>query len=309
MDAVRPRWSSSSFLLYAGALVVLAASVALLGWLSGEYGEGAFLGWSALVFVILAAVATAFELSGDRVAAGLFAFVSLIAFAIFTGSFIDLIGLNLGGDPFDGFDVGRLLLYLVTAIAAFVLLARFQFPLLVLPGAFTAWLFLLDLVSGGGNWTAVVAILVGLLYLAIGVGVDSRYGFWLHVLAGFSIGVGVLYLWHDADWEWILVAVVALLYLTIAGGLERSSYAVYGAIGLFLAWAHFVEDWVGGSPDTSDIVPGGLLGEGASSGGGGGDVWQRALLYGLYGVALVVIGLWLDRRRRTSEHVAEPAAV
>ena len=30
MDAVRPRWTSSSFLMYAGAFVVLFAMVALL---------------------------------------------------------------------------------------------------------------------------------------------------------------------------------------------------------------------------------------------------------------------------------------
>ena len=77
MDVVRARWSSSSFLLYAGTFVVLFAAIALLGWLASEHSDGAFFGWSALVFAVIAVVAIGFEAAGERVTAGLFAFVSL----------------------------------------------------------------------------------------------------------------------------------------------------------------------------------------------------------------------------------------
>lgn len=306
MEIVRARWSSSAFLLYAGAFVVLAASLTLLGSLSDDYGEGAFFGWSALVLAAVAVTAAAFDRLGERVTAGLFAFVAVGVFAVFAGSFLDLIGLDLGDGAVEGFVVGRLLLYLATSVAAFALLGRYHFPLLVLAGAFFAWLFVLDLVSGGGDWTAVVAILVGLFYLLLGSATEPPYGFWLHVLAGFSIGVGVLYLWHTADWEWILVAIVAFAYVAVAGALERSSYAVYGAIGLFLAWAHFVEQWLDGSPTDSLVGPLGSDGTPSFPQGGGAETWQRALLYGVYGVALVLIGLWLERRRRGAP--GEPAS-
>lgn len=305
MEAIRPRWSSSSFLLYAGALVVLVAMLALLGWLANDYGEGAFFGWSALVWVISAAVAAALKLSSDRVAAGLFGLVSLVAFIVFTGSFLDLIGLlDLDEGPIEGFDVGRLLLYLVAMIAAIAAIARFRFPLLGLVATIAGWLFVVDLVSGGGDWSAVVAIFLGLFLMLIGIGAETAYGFWIHFVAGLSIAGGFLYLWHSSDWEWILIALVALFLLAIAGGLQRASYAVLAATLLFLAWSHFVEDWLDDSSLSPDLLPIGP--EGGS--GGGEDVWQRALLYGLYGVALVAVGLWLDRRRRTSEHLAEPAA-
>lgn len=307
MEIVRARWSSSSFLLYAGALVVLAAAVALLGSLSEDYGEGAFFGWSALVLAAVTALTVAFDRAGKRVTAGLFAFVSVGVFAVFAGSFLDLIGLDFGEGPFDGFVVGRLLLYLLTAVAAFTLLGRYHFPLLVLAGAFAMWLFALDLVSGGGDWTAVVAIVVGLFYLALGSAVEPAYGFWLHALAGLSIGGGVLYLWHEADWEWIIVGVVALLFVAVAGALERSSYAVFGAIGLFLAWSHFVEEWLDDSPVEPFIGPLGSGGDSALQAGGV-ELWERALLYGLYGLVLVALGLWLERRRRALSPPETPAA-
>ena len=93
MDVARARWSSSSFLLYAGAFVVLVAAVALLSWLASEHSDGAFFGWSALVFFVIAVVAIGFEAAGERVTAGLFAFVSLVMFSIWVGSFEDLIGI------------------------------------------------------------------------------------------------------------------------------------------------------------------------------------------------------------------------
>lgn len=310
MEAIRPRWSSSSFLLYAGALVVLLAMVVLLGWLSDDYGEGAFFGWSALVWVATAAVAAALKLSPDRVAAGLFGLVSLVAFIVFAGSFLDLIGLlDFDEGPIAGFDVGRLLLYLVSLVAAIGAVARFRFPLIGLVATAAGWLFIVDLVSGGGDWSAVVAIFIGLFLMLIGIGAETAYGFWIHFVAGLSIAGGFLALWHSSDWEWILIAVVAMFLLTIARGLQRANYAVLAAILLFLAWSHFVEDWLDGSSGIgSDLLPvdGGT---GISPGGDGEDIWQRALLYGVYGVALVAIGIWFDRRRRTSEHLEEPATV
>lgn len=296
MDIVRARWSSSSFLLYAGAFVVLFAVVALLGDLSSTHSDGGFFGWSALVFAVLAVVALVFETVGHRVVAGLFAFISLIAFSVFVGAFEDLIGiLDAGDGPFEGFRWGLLLLELVIITASLILLARFQFPLLVLPVAFISWLFVVDLVSGGGDWSAIVSIVVGFFLLLVGAGMDRIYGFWVHVVAGLAIGGGFLYLWHSANWEWILIAIIALFYFLLAGGLDRSSYAVLGTIGLYLAWSHFVDKWT----DTSVSTP--LYGESLtpelSEQSGSSSVWGAALLYALYGFVILGIGLWLERRR------------
>jgi hypothetical protein len=293
MDVVRARWSSSSFLLYAGAFVVLVATVALLSSLSGDYSSGAFFGWSALVFAALAIVAVGFEVVGHRIAAGLFAFISLITFSVFVGSFEDWIGiLHAVNGPFDGFRFGLLLLDLVIIVTALILLARFHFPLLVLPATAFTWFFVVDLISNGGDWSAVVSIFVGFFLLLIGAGVDRVYGFWVQVVAGLAIGGGFLWLWHSAGWEWILIAIISLFYFLLAGGLDRSSYAVLGAVGLFLAWSHFVEKWLDSSLLSSVPIVGG---------GQQVNVWGRALLYAFYGFVLVAIGLWLERRRPAAQ--------
>jgi hypothetical protein len=306
MDVVRPRWSSSSFLMYAGAFVILFAMVALLGWLAGEHSDGGFFGLSLLVWAVIGVVAIGFELSGERVAAGLFAFVSLIALSIAAGSFEDLIGLLDDDSPgfFDGFRIGILLLALIIIVAGFILLARFHFPLIVLVVAAVSWFFLVDLVSGGGTWSAIVSIFVGLVFMLVGAGADRPYGFWVHVVAGLAIGGAFLYLWNDANWEWILIGLIALLYFLLAGALDRSSYAVFGAIGLFLAWSHFVNNWT----DTSVEPPvlEGVSPPGITETSGDSSVWGAALLYALFGLALVAIGIWLERRRPAEAAVSSP---
>jgi hypothetical protein len=294
MDVVRARWSSSAFLLYAGAFVVLFAAIALLGWLASEHSDGAFFGWSALVFAVLAVVALGFEAAGERVTAGLFAFVSLIMFSVFIGSFEDLIDILDAGDGlFEGFRWGLLLFDLVVITASLILLARFRFPLLVLPAVFMSWFFLVDLVSGGGDWSAVVSIIVGFVLLLIGAGADRAYGFWIHVVAGLAIGGGFLYLWHSSAWEWVLIGLIALFFFLLAGGLDRSVYAVLGAIGLFLTWTYFVERWT--DAEVSTPLEGDI--GGFSSDTGGPNVWGAALLYALLGLFFVAVGLWLERRR------------
>jgi hypothetical protein len=297
MDVVRARWSSSSFLLYAGAFVVLGAAVALLSSLSNDYSSGAFFGWSALVFAALAVVAVGFDRVGHRVAAGLFGFISLVTFSVFVGSFEDWIGiLHASNGPFGGFRFGLLLLDLVIIVTALILLARFHFPLLVLPVAAVSWFFLVDLVSGGGDWSAIVSIVVGFFLLLIGAGVDRIYGFWVHFVAALAIGGGFLYLWHSANWEWILIGLIALFYFLLAGGLDRSIYAVLGAIGLYLAWSHFVDKWTDTSLSTPFYLTPSLSGEGSGS-----SVWGAALLYALYGFVILGVGLWLERRRPAAQ--------
>ena len=76
-----------------------------------------------------------------------------------------------------------------------------------------------------------------------------------------------------------------------------------GAIGLFLAWTYFVERW------TDAQVEPGFRGHhaGFSSDSGEPSVWGAALLYALFGLVLVAIGLWLERRKPAE--LAEPSTL
>jgi hypothetical protein len=173
-------------------------------------------------------------------------------------------------------------------------LRRFHFPLLVLLGTASALIFVTDLLSNGGNWTAVVTIVSGFVLLWIGTMVNRVYGFWVHVVAGLTIGGGLLYFWHMSTFDWILVAIASLAYVVLAHVLSRSSYAVLGAFGLFLAATYFIVKWfLVFSPASFGYT---IFGLGSASAGG--RFWAAALGYAVYGLALMALGLVLERRRR-----------
>ena len=135
----------------------------------------------------------------------------------------------------------------MTVVASAFALAVFRFPLLVLFLAASIYFLVADLISNGGDWTAIVSILIGLVFLAAAVGIDlgesSYYGLWLHVAAGLVIGGGLLWFFHDGDVDFILVAVLALAYMAIGDGLARSSWIVLGAWGLLQTAEHFAAKW------------------------------------------------------------------
>lgn len=307
MDVVKARWSSASFLHYIGAFVILGAAVTLLGYLSDDYGRFAFTAWSLLVFVVLAAFAAAYQQLGLRVVAGLFGFVALITWLVFIGAFFVWIHV-LGADdePIEGFDLGLLLFYLVAFVSALIFLARFRFPLMVTVVVVSAWFFVVDLVSNGGTWSAIVSIFVGLVFMLAGAVADRWYGFWLHFGAGLAIGGAFLYFWgFESWWEWILVGVVALFFLMLAAAFERSSYAVFGFIGLFLMWSYFVDRWTDAEVTTPFEAEGPVP---LTSDTGEPSLWGAALLYALFGLVLVAIGVWFERRRgEPLDESTEPA--
>src|SRR5512141_732345 len=82
----KPVWKSSSFLVYTGGLPVLFAAIGALGYLAASYGDAAFAGWALLILVVLYGIAHAFKRRDRWVAAGIFAFASVIAWAFFIGA-------------------------------------------------------------------------------------------------------------------------------------------------------------------------------------------------------------------------------
>ncbi len=288
MQAVRAPWTTASFLLYAGGLTIVVAMLALLGVLSGDYGDASFVGWALLVFAVVETVAFGVKLAGRPLLAGWFALAGALAFVVFVGAILSWFGwLADTKGTFDGFHVGNLFLVLVLVLTALFDLRLFRFPLLVLVAAAGAWFFVTDFVSNGGNWSAVVTLVVGIVLLLVALGLDRVYGFWVHVVAGLTIGGALLWFWHTSDTDWILIGLTALLFVALASALDRSSYAVLAAIGLFLTTTHFVQKWF--FADVSSVV--------STGPGGGAHPVAAALFYALYGLVLIALAMWVWRRR------------
>jgi hypothetical protein len=118
--------------------------------------------------------------------------------------------------------------------------------LLVFVVATTAWFFVTDLLSNGGDWTAIVTILYGLVLLTWPLASTPRsriYGFWLHVVAGVTIGGGLL---------WFFTKRLRLDRGRVRGARLQShsaiascasSWVVPRAWGLFQVTTHFAEKW------------------------------------------------------------------
>jgi hypothetical protein len=96
--------------------------------------------------------------------------------------------------------------------------------------------------------------------------------------------------WHTSDTDWILVAIASFAYVLLASGLGRSSYAVLAAVGLFLTTTHFVLKWFIAF-DISFFEE-----EPAKD-----HPWAAALSYAVYGLVLMLLGVWLARRRGMPE--------
>lgn len=296
--AVRPVWSSSTFLQYLGTVVGVAALAGLFGVLRGDHGSGGLLLASAVVLSLSAAGATATRRAGEPLTGGLFAVVAVVVWGVFVSALLDLIGVLPAPDESaffnEGLAFGAIVVEAAVVAAAAVALRLFSFPLLVLPLAAAVWYAVMDLlegVFGGGNTaTALLALVVGGCFVLAALGSDagghSPYAFWLHVVGGLSVGGAVLWFWHERAWEWVLVALVSLAFVRAARSFRRSSYAVLGAAGLVAAATSFSEKWF--SLSLLSLV--GLRPTEA-------DEWGAPLVYLVLAAALVVLGLLVGRRR------------
>ena len=297
MDVRKPIWTGSSFLLYTGGLTVLFAAIGALAYLSGQYGKGAYVAWTLLILVVLYAVSFAFRRRDEWIAAGIFAVGGLTMWAAFVGAVESWWGWlpKNQSSAFGGWHWGALLLAALVFAAALFDLSLFHFPLLVIYAATAAWYFVTDLLSGGGSWTATLTLLIGIVYLFVGVALDRGprrpYGFWLHFLAGLLIGGALLYWWHSSDTDYALLAATGVVFVGIAGMTGRSSWAVLGIAGFLVSFGHFANEWASSS-FASLLTPS--------------RDWVPPLVFGIVGFFIVLLGLMLERRGRQATPALPP---
>jgi hypothetical protein len=290
VEVVHPRWSAWSFLVYAGAFTVLAATGAWLTYLASQAGDAGYAGWALLIYALLAVKAAAFRRSGHPVTAGVFAFVAVAAFVAFVASLWTWFGWGTSSTAsnFSGFHFARLVLELLWLLAAVTALRMFRFPLIAAQVVLAGWLFVTDLISNGGGWSAVVTLFVGLCYLSVALVVDAGpgrpYGFWLHVGAGTLIGGSLLWFWHGGNVEWTLIAIAGVVYIFFSQLVGRSSWAVLGTLGLLFASVHFILEWT----HVQFLI--------FNGGSGSVRAWVAPLVLTCLGFLLVALGLALGRR-------------
>jgi hypothetical protein len=241
VQAQKPVWKTSSYLVYAGGLTVLVAGLAALGYLSGHYGRGALTAWALFILAVLWVIAESFRRRDRWMAAGIFAFATVIAWAAFLVLAWRWFGWVKHWDSaFGGWSVAHLSLEVLILVGAVNDRRRWSFPFISLISAVVGWFFVTDFVSNGGEWTYVVTLLFGLAYLVRWSGSREPSAFWFHVVGGALIGVPLLHWLHSSDFDWALVSAASLAYVAIANATRRSSWAVYGSIGFLGATLYYL---------------------------------------------------------------------
>jgi hypothetical protein len=294
---IRPIWSSSTFLVYTGGLTVLGGAFAALGYLSSQYsGKGQGTAWSLLILVILYGIAHGLRIRERPIAAGIFAFASVIAWAIFVGVLFSWWGWTNGSfGSFRHWSWSRLAFELLVLAAAWDDRRRFRFPFIRLITVVVGWVFVIDLITSGGNFTLAVSLVVGLAYLAWGTIHPIPSSFWLHLAAGLLVGVPIIVWCHTTTFDFVVIGFMSLVYVAWAHATRRSSWAVYGTIGFFIVTVHAI---VGSPTAIAEQAFGGAVctataaGENCTSQGGTSiSAWSPALAFGLLGFWLVFLGI------------------
>jgi hypothetical protein len=290
VDVVKPRWTSSSFLLYLGAFTILGSMVGAYAYLASLYGDVAFVGWTVLVLAVLLVLAFGFRRRGAWLTGGLFAYLTVAAFGTFVAALLTWWGWgdagNTDASPFHGWNWTVWLTIVLVLVASTASLRRYRFPLFVLTICVLVWFLVTDVVSGGGSWSAVVTLAFGFLYFFVGLATNRVYGFWVHVVAGGLVAGALLYWWHASTAGWWLLAAVSVLFVATGVGVRRSSWTVIGAIGLFAASTHFSIDWTTGSFTFFT---------------GPTRVWVPIVVAAVLGFVYVALGLLAARRDATAE--------
>jgi hypothetical protein len=287
MEIVKPRWSSTSLLLYAGAGIALVATFAFVDAVAS--GDGGHFAWAVLALGVAGVLAALFERNAWRVPAGLLAVLTIAFFALAVERLERWIGWNPNAN---GFTFSKFLLLVLVLTAAVFALRRLHFPLLVAIVAAVSWELVIEFFqSSGDNWVASVSIVYGLTLLGVALIVDTGsrpYGFWLHVAAGLAIGGALLWWWHSTNLDWSWMALVALVYIAAGSRWERSSWAALGVLLGFASATHFINEW----SRAIGLPPFFSLGSDQSA-----PVWARPLGYIVLGLVFLAIGLGLELRR------------
>jgi hypothetical protein len=303
-DEVKPIWTTSSFLVYTGGLTVLVAALLGLQYLSTQYGGFGRSAWAFLFLVILLAIASALSVRGRVVAAGIFAFASVIAWGAFVALVFDWFGWQVTHTLSD-WCFARLVFWLLVLAVAWPTRFIFRFPFIAVISAVVQWLFVIDLIRATPNhpnWMATVSLLFGLMYLGVGMVTGAPSAFWFHLVGGLLIGGTILYWFHTSNFDYVVVSFAAFVFVGIGYVTKRSSWAFLGTIGFFAATSY----WLIGSPN---LLTGIASGQTCTASSGGPPVcvstgpqlspWAPALALGLLGLWLVLLGLPARRHHQT----------
>ena len=253
------RFDPPSFLWQFGAVV----GIGTVAWIAGDglsrHGNATVLAVAVSFAVVFGALAAILLRTGWRAPAGVLATVAVAAVPLLVYSLQNALGLwePSAPDSFLAFHEqvhGTWVTMEITTIGAgLVALALVRAPLVLAPVCFVAWYFAMDLAPAvfGRDVTdderAWTSIGIGLVLLAAGLVLDARglrrHAFWPHVFGFLALLGAICWLtWeHNTVATWTIVTVVSLVALFAGLPLGRSTFVVFGSLGLLTTLCYWTQ--------------------------------------------------------------------
>jgi hypothetical protein len=259
-DRDERRFDTPNFLLYFGAVVAIAATGFFVG-LGWERRGATFMFVASMAFLAVYAAASVLLLRrGLFTAGGLFATMAVSVVPLVVYGFERLVDWWPMDQPraFESFHqeilASWVVMELITIAVGIATLVYARFPLILAPVAWAVWYLSMDLAPlvFGENVTTDerigVSIVVGLAMIASGLALDTRgqrrIAFWAHFFGLLTL-LGTL-CWltfeHNDRTTWTLITVASFVTALASIPLRRTTYVVFGGLGLLAATCYWAFD-------------------------------------------------------------------
>lgn len=247
---------------YFGAMLMISACAWFLGDKWATLGSTGVLTTTVVYFLIAASLGWWLRGKGFIVGGGLLITVAVCLVPLITYTIEDLAGLWPTTDPgqYKNYYVyvhGSLIAMELATIAVALIALRFvRFGFLTAPLAFSFWFFSMDvaaLILGDErldwNSRAWISVIVGLITIAIGYGLDRTlhkpgeprsedFAFWCYLFGLMAFWGGLTSMDSDSEFNKAIYAVINLGLIGIAIKLKRTVFLVFGAIGIHVYLGH-----------------------------------------------------------------------
>jgi hypothetical protein len=280
---------------YFGAMLMISACAWFLGDKWEELGSAGILATVIVYIGIVAGLGWWLRNKGYIVGGGLLITVAVCLVPLLTYAIEDIIGLWPGEHPggyanyYPWINGSWIVMELATIAAAAVALRYVRFGFLTAPIAFSFWFLSMDLAAlitrnASLSWETHqwISVAVGLCTLLVGYGLQKYvhkpgeprsedFAFWCYLFGMLAFWGGLTSMNSDSELMRVLYAWLNVAFIWLAVKLRRSTFLVFGALGVHLYLGHLAY-----------------------------RVFQDSFFFpfvlALLGLSLILVTVWLQRR-------------
>jgi hypothetical protein len=280
---------------YFGAMLMITACAWFLGDKWEQLGSAGILGTVIVYMMIAAGLGWWLRNKGYLIGGSLLITVAVCLVPLLTYCIEDLLGLWPGAHPgryeryYPWINGSWIVMELATIAAAAVALRWVRFGFLTAPIAFSFWFLSMDLAAlitrdTDLSWKTRewVSVIVGLFILLVGYGLErflhkpgeprsEDCAFWCYLFGMFAFWGGLTSMNSDSEFRRALYALLNVGLIGLAVWLQRTTFLVFGALGVHLYLGHLAY-----------------------------QVFQDSFFFpfalALLGLSLILVTVWMQRR-------------